>query len=289
MLRCLSCEYEFKKTTSKCPKCSFKPTEINGIEHFAISLSSDSGYKDDFFHEFLELERESFWFLHRNKVISQAINLFCRKKGNYLEIGCGTGMVLEMVAQDFPQYNVVASELSSSGLACAIARIPSAQFIQMDARNIPYANEFDIIGIYDVLEHISEDIEVLANIYKALKPGGILLITVPQHQFLWDSADVFACHKRRYSSKDLITKLNLSGFEILKSTSFVTILFPLMLISRLLFPRREKSDILKEHKTNPFTRAVLNIAMKIELQLLGFGLAFPFGGSLLVVAKKKER
>jgi len=90
----------------------------------------------------------------------------------FLEIGCGTGHVLSGVARAYPGTKIYGSELFPAGLAFAAEREPAADFMQMDARHIPFIDEFDVIGAFDVLEHIKEDEQVLAQMYSALKPGG---------------------------------------------------------------------------------------------------------------------
>ena len=89
-----------------------------------------------------------------------------------------------------------------------------------------YAAEFDAIGAFDVLEHIVDDEMVLRETNKALKSGGGLLLTVPQHQFLWSAADESARHVRRYSSRDLREKVERAGFKVIRMTSFVSFCYP---------------------------------------------------------------
>ena len=64
--------------------------------------------------------------------------------------------------------------------------------IQMDARSIPYTDEFDVVGAFDVLEHVEQDAEALSAMYRACRTGGGILITVPQHKFLWSAVDEYA-------------------------------------------------------------------------------------------------
>ena len=77
----------------------------------------------------------------------------------------------------------------------------------MDARRIPFEREFDVVGAFDVLEHIVEDEDVLGQMFKATRPGGGLLVTVPQHPFLWSASDEHAMHQRRYSRAELRRKV----------------------------------------------------------------------------------
>jgi len=111
----------------------------------------------------------------------------------------------------------------------------------MDARKIPFEEEFDVIGLFDVIEHIEEDDLVLSQVNSALKSNGVVIITVPQHMCLWSAADEYACHIRRYSKYEIEQKITNAGFEILRSTSFVTLLLPALFLSRM---QKSQSKIL---------------------------------------------
>jgi len=160
--------------------------------------------------------------------------------------------------------------------------------MQMDARRLPFEGEFDMVTAFDVIEHIAEDELVLRNFHKAIKPGGACLITVPQHQWLWSPVDEAACHQRRYSARELHDKVEAAGFRIVRSTSFVTLLLPLMLASRLAARRAGKaggSDALALH---PALDKLLEAVMWVEQLLIRCGISLPIGGSRLVVLERKE-
>ena len=125
------------------------------------------------------------------------------------------------------------SEIYSEGLDYAANRVKRAALFQMDARDIPFESEFDVIGAFDVLEHIEEDEQVLEQVFRAVSPGGGIMLTVPQHRFLWSQQDEYACHVRRYEAKELRDKVEKAGFQVEWATSFVTLLLPLMVMSRL--------------------------------------------------------
>ena len=91
----------------------------------------------------------------------------------------------------------------------------------------------------------ADDEAVLASIHGALKPGGIVIVTVPQHMWLWSATDEQAMHKRRYTRRELTAKLEAAGLEILKFTSFVTVLLPVMYASRLTKRQRPRRDFRK--------------------------------------------
>ena len=142
-----------------------------------------------------------------------------------------------------------------------------------------------ITRLFDVLEHIKEDTDVLRQIYLALKPGGYLLITVPQHQWLWSSFDVFSCHERRYSAKDLHKKIKHAGFEIIRSSSFVSGLLPVMYIDRI-SKKKMEYNLFSGLELNVFMNNFFSFFLSLDILLIRFGINLPLGGSRFVVAKK---
>jgi hypothetical protein len=144
---------------------------------------------------------------------------------------------------------------------------------------------YEVIGAFDVLEHIAEDVLVLENLTRALTHRGYLLITVPQHTWLWSSVDEQACHVRRYSRRELLRKLRSVGLEIEYVTSFVSLLLPMMVMAR----RRAQDtdyDPMSEFRLATWLNLSLEAVMSLELILLKLGMTFPMGGSLLVLARK---
>ena len=224
----------------------------------------------------------------RNRLILWALRRYCPGFDSFLEIGCGTGYVLSGVARAFPSAVLHGSEIFQAGLAFAISRTPGVDFMQMDARDIPFVDEFAAIGAFDVLEHIEEDSRVLFQMHAALRPDGVLLLTVPQHDWLWSPLDDSTFHVRRYSSADLHRKVREAGFEIVRSTSFVSCLLPLMLLSRLLARVRPPrgGNGLPELEINAALNRVFELLMGLEFRFIRLGLSLPLGGSRLLVARK---
>ena len=116
----------------------------------------------------------------------------------------------------------------------------------------------------------------------------MILVTVPQHQWLWSKVDEEACHVRRYSAGELQRKLETAGFKILRSTSFVSTLLPAMVVSRLSWRGKpvESSDGMDELKISPWLNAIFGYMLGVESWFIGFGANLPFGGSLLVIGMK---
>ena len=284
---CLCCSTPFAAATWKCPLCGNTPEVKAGFLSFAPELSSDDGFKDSYFHELVTLEARNFWFRARNKLISWALRRYFSDAKNFLEIGCGTGFVLSGLAATNPGLKLAGSEISSAGLAYASQRIPDADFFQMDARSIPFVNEFDVVGAFDVLEHIEADEAVLNQMWQAVRPGGGIILTVPQHDFLWSQTDESACHVRRYDAQSLVNKIVDSGFIVERKTSFVSFLLPLMMAARMRHMKvDDKYDVLAELRIGGITNVVLEKIMDVERLAICSGLSFPVGGSLLLAARK---
>lgn len=259
----------------------------NGFPAFAPDLAANEGFRDDLFDELARLEAKNFWFRARNRLIQWALRRYFPAAKNFLEVGCGTGFVLAGVASVFPRLKLFGSEISSAGLVHAARRVESAELFQMDARAIPFRDEFDVIGAFDVLEHIHEDEAVLREMYCAVRPGGGIVLTVPQHAFLWSQTDAHARHVRRYAAQDLTAKVEAAGFRVEQMTSFVSLLLPLMMVSRARQPvTNESYDPLVELKIGGVANAVLEKIMDVERLVIRAGLNFAAGGSLLMVARK---
>lgn len=250
------------------------------------AASPQAGFKPEYFESLYVLEEGNFWFVHRNRLIIWALQKFAPVIQNFLEVGCGTGYVLTGISKAFPHITLYGSEFFAEGLAFAQQRLPQAELFQLDARTIPYKERFNAIGAFDVLEHIAEDEQVLSQIHQALTPQGVLFLSVPQHPWLWSAADDYAMHVRRYTRNALTDKLAHQGFTVRYITSFVFLLLPLMVISRLMKQKREAYHPEDEFKIAPWLNQLLGLLLKVELGLIKAGFTFPVGGSLFVVAIK---
>jgi SAM-dependent methyltransferase len=286
MKRCLRC-YDIYQQDNECLSCGAMIEIIDGFESFSPEHAIDGkGFKIESFAYLANLEEKSFWFRARNRLIIFALEKFAPDFKSFLEIGCGTGFVLSGIAKKFKNVNLYGSELFSVGLSYAVKRLPFAKLMQMDARNIPFVNEFDCIGAFDVLEHIEEDELVLKNIYNALGQNGMLFLTVPQHPSLWSATDELACHVRRYTSVDLNNKLKKAGFKIIMSTSFVSTLLPMMYISRMLNKLSKKKNVTGDLELPKLLNYFFEKILNFEVFLIKQGICFPIGGSRFIVAKK---
>jgi SAM-dependent methyltransferase len=226
-----------------------------------------------------------FWFTARKRLICWALLRYFPSMRAFCDVGCGTGATLRAVAKTFPSLPLTGVDYFSEGLSLARTSVPQANIIQGDIYTLPAAaSESDVIGVFDVLEHLDDDIGALSSLHAALNPGGGLILTVPQHRTLWSVADEIGHHRRRYSRKDLVDKVCSTGFEVMFVTSFVSLLLPFLWLSRKRASRPE--DAYAELKIRPLPNALLSMVMRMEFWLIKAGLSLPVGGSLLLLARR---
>ena len=285
---CIKCDQRFEARNWQCPHCSHTPDLIDGHVAFASEIARESeGFEADYFPRLADQEAGNFWFRSRNRLLIWALKKYFPKAENLLEIGCGTGFVLSGFKQAFPHLVLSGSEVFSEGLGFAAARLPKVELFQMDARRIPFRDEFDVIGAFDVLEHIKQDEEVLAQMHQATRKGGGILITVPHHRWLWSPVDEFARHVRRYETRELRDKVKRAGFSVVRLTSFVSLLLPILIASR--FKQRmtgQEVDPSAEYNISKLLNATLEKVLDAERTAIRAGLSFPAGGSVLLVARR---
>jgi len=286
MKRCLRCERRFDLPGWRCPACGFAPGTILGLPAFAVGLAAgDIGY-DAWRFELLDgLENEHFWFRSRSRLIVWALRRHFPRAQSLLEIGCGTGSVLASIAEAAAVPRLAGSEAHAAALAFAARRAAGAELLQMDARRIPYREEFDVVGAFDVIEHIEDDAQVLREMFATCRRGGGVMVSVPQHPWLWSGRDVAARHRRRYTRSELLGKLAAAGFARPWTTSFVTLLLPLLYASRRARPGAA-APASAELQVAPALNAVLGAILDVERALIRLGVRWPMGGSLLAVAHK---
>lgn len=284
MKLCLACGYSFESEKWVCPGCEHQPSEHDGLVRFCDDPPAETGgFKKEYFARLAQLEPGNFWFRARNQLIIWALQTYFPTATSLFEVGCGTGFVLAGIRQAATGLRLAGSELFRDGLLFARDRLPKVALYQIDARQIPFECEFDVVGAFDVLEHIAEDELVLSEMFKATKPGGGILLTVPQHQFLWSELDRHSMHQRRYNRVELRGKVEGAGFRVERITSFVSFLLPLMMLSRRM---RKDQDLWAEFQINRSLNVLLEKILGVERALIRSGLSFPAGGSLLLVARK---
>ena len=185
-------------------------------------------------------ENYYWWHVGKNLLLEVLLNkFFNNKKGNMeiLEVGCGTGSILETLSK---WGNIAGLDISSKAVEASRHR-GFQNVICEDLLQYNTDTKYDLIVAMDVLEHIQEDVGALKKIHSLLKPNGKIIISVPVHKFLWSSRDEALHHKRRYHKVEIKQKIIDSSFKILQGSYFVfAMFFPITIILTLdtLFRRK---------------------------------------------------
>ena len=239
----------------------------------------------------LEIEEHSFWFQHRNNCILQCLKRF-PPAGAMFDVGGGNGYVA--LAMQKSGYETVLVEPGVEGARNARQRglnnvicstLENARFV---ARSLP------AIGLFDVLEHISDSGRFLNELRQSLIGGGRLYLTVPAYEFLWSVDDDFAGHARRYTQSSLIRELVVAGFDVEYASYFFTLLpFPIFLTrtipSRLGVRSSANSNGgVREHLSSTNVGRWLGAVFDWELRSIAAGRSLPFGSSCLMVARSRS-
>jgi SAM-dependent methyltransferase len=279
--RCLSCSTAFSDGW-RCPACGFEPA-ANGYLDFVTAVGDT--FPAESFELLARVEEQSFWFRARNELIVWAVSRYFPAAASFFEIGCGTGFVLRGLHERRPELALAGGEPFTGGLNVARSRLPDVPLYRVDGASLPFEHEFDVIGAFDVLEHIEDDEAVLRELSRVVKPGGGLLVTVPQHPRLWSAVDTYSRHVRRYTRHELVQKVSGAGFVPIRATSFVSVLLPLLALSRRNAKEGERYDPDTEYRLPAAVDTVLERVLGAERALIRGGLSLPVGGSLLVVAR----
>jgi len=241
---------------------------------------SDAAYR---FDRLAAAQSWHFWFVRRAMLLGWALRTYFPGARSFLEVGCGTGAVAAALSESLPDLQITAGDARIAGLEFAKRRAPRVDIVQCDASDMPFESEFDAAGAFDVIEHLDDDVGALGAMRDVVKPGGGLLLTVPQHPWLWSEVDEFSHHRRRYTRAELRSKLASAGLQMLRMTSFVSVGVPLLWISRRI-PQPFDPD--RELKISRPTNAMLSWLLALEHRMIAAGLSLPIGTSLLAVARR---
>lgn len=285
---CIKCHTSIATTIWACAACGWQATNSAGVVCLAPEMAQNNdGYHEPLFDEYERIQRTHFWFVYRRRLILQVLRRYFPAFTSFLDVGCGTAENLLAVSEHFPDARLCGGEPSLQALKVA-RRKTSAQFLQMDARAIPFAKAFDVIGAFDVIEHVDEDELVLREMRRACTRDGGIALTVPQHPSLWSHTDESARHKRRYTRRDLLLKVRAAGFDPVYVTSFMSILLPAMMLSRLLQRSTRPEDGVDDgFRIAGTLNRVFGGICEMERRLIEGGVRFPAGGSLLLVARTR--
>jgi SAM-dependent methyltransferase len=242
----------------------------------------------DLYERMYIYEGGNWWYKGRRELITDMIrrvHLAPSKAAlRILDVGCGTGLN----SKSFELFGQV-SGLDMSKEALKFCKLRGrTDLIRGSADSLPVKDgTIDIVCALDVLEHIEDDFSAMKEINRVLKPGGFLILTVPAFMSLWSSHDESLHHKRRYTRKNLLQNLKISGFTINKSTYWNFFLFPAVASIRLIRKKKSATEVRDDIADLPniINKLLINVLV-LENALIRLGISFPVGVSIFCICKK---
>lgn len=247
---------------------------------------SHSGMSPEIYEEVARVEEKHFWMRARAEYIVSVFNEIVRKDAKIIEIGSSTGNIARVLKR--AGYNdVAAGDVHESALGFAGA-YGISECYQFDLMRAPFQGHFDAVGLFDVFEHLDDEAAAAANISRMLRPGGVVLATVPAHMWLWNREDAVASHRRRYTLSQFRAIFEKAGFSILNARYFFASIVPLLFLrSRF---HRDRGEVLPEDfkdrfRVNPAVNWLLGKILDCENRFFS-KTGFCCGGSIMLVARK---
>jgi SAM-dependent methyltransferase len=237
------------------------------------------------YQQMAELDDRHWWYRARRRILADLIRREVRPPANaqILEIGCGTGHNLAMLGEfghvDGLELDEEARAISERRLGRKVMSSPLPELAEVSDRH------YDLIGAFDVIEHIDDDAAALVSIATKLKPGGKFVMAVPAHQWMWSAHDVVNHHKRRYSRRALKALIDGSPLALEKIGFFNSLLFPLAVAERAASKLRGKESADVALPPAPLNSG-LELIFGLERHLVG-RLPLPIGLSLFAVASAR--
>jgi SAM-dependent methyltransferase len=236
-----------------------------------------------------EVEGTHWWFAGRRRIIAAFVEEICRGlktgRASILDVGCGTGANLELLAQ----YGD-AEGVDISGDALEFCRARGLQKVRLGAaETLPYEDgSFDLVTALDVVEHLDDDVGGLREMRRVLKPGGRALLFVPAFMFLWGVQDDVSHHRRRYTLKNLRGAVREAGFEVERATYANISFFAPILAGRMVMRATGIRPASENNINVSALNGLLGRILGAESTLLRH-MNFPFGVSALCVARRVEQ
>jgi 2-polyprenyl-3-methyl-5-hydroxy-6-metoxy-1,4-benzoquinol methylase len=266
---------------------------IDGIKAFNPEISDSEDFNIDGIESLVRAEaNQHFWNKSRAELINKYFCRFVDLNDKILEIGCGTGYIADKISESGYK-NIALSDIHFQSFKYAKQLYGFKDLYQFSIFDPPFAEEFDVISLFDVIEHLDNDIEALKSVALMLKSGGKIILTIPAHQILWHRGDRVAGHKRRYNLSNINEAIKKAGFKRITSKYFfVTIFLPLLIRS---FTQRDNGSKISSYekefeskvKINKISNYIFYKICQLENKIHRFMPNF-FGGSIILVAQKND-
>ena len=246
----------------------------------------------DFYQRNYWAEEHHWWYLGRRRILLRLLDGWVPpvnggRERQVLDVGCGTGGMLSHLGRYGDAFGVDMHEQAVR--FCHTRGLEHVQLV--DDPPYPFADEqFDLVTVLDVIEHVDDDVAVLKEISRVLRPDGILLVTVPAYMSLWGGEDVISHHRRRYRSGQLRERMIAADLEVQRLSYFNTLFFPAVAGIRLARRLSANSDTRVDSDSDVSVpnavNEVLTRLFAAEAPLIE-RMNLPFGVSILGLATKR--
>lgn len=259
----------------------------NGV--WVSKINEEIYYPSDANKVYEEIEENSFWFKQRNKFLIEAIKKFASKPKLFADVGGGNGFTAREIQRH--GFETILIEPGKFGIESAkkrgVTHLINSSLHVADFRNEVFQN----IGLFDVVEHIKDDVTFLKEINRILTVDGVVFVTVPAFEGLWSQNDDNAQHYRRYTLSTFSAMAKKAGLKTIYSTYFFSLLPIAIFIFRSL-PYKlgiRYGSIYKkaanEHKEGPGS-VIMKWMGLIEMKVLRKNQKLICGSSCLIVLRK---
>lgn len=258
---------------------------------------SQSGWTDDLtlMHEDLTGENHYMDKASRGNAVRALSPILGRSNPTILEIGCSSGFLLKELKRRAGHGTIVGSDFISGPLVKLSGHLRGIPLLQFDITQCPLEDSsFDGVVMLNVLEHIQDDCKALKQVYRILRPGGLVVIEVPAGPHLYDFYDKHLMHYRRYRLDDLKALAQKTGFEVTRASHLGFFLYPLFSLMKKR-NRKKEGSLSKSEQSSLVSRQIkrvhdnplLHLLMRAELAV-GKYISYPAGIRCLMVLRKEN-
>ncbi len=259
-------------------------------------------YDETGFEVLVQMQREHFWYRGRHKLLLNVVKKeVFRRFGNAcglraIDMGGGCGGWVEYLhahsGGNFQQLALGDSSMRALTLAEPVVGSFATRY-QIDLLDLGWSEEWDVVFLLDVLEHIRDHGEALRQVCKSIRMGGLLFVTTPALKCFWTYNDDLAHHQRRYCRQDFRALGEQANLELLRTDYFMFFLSPALLLSRMLFrrpmlatPEQLQAHLARTHRipARPINELLAKV-FSIEASLVN-SVDFPWGASILAVFRR---
>ena len=262
----------------------------DGIIEYLDPLDIEISYPKDMYEQYGTEADAGYWVIHRSNEILRELKQFGLSQ--LVEVGAGTGSVCGFLAQN--GIEITAIEPLKAGAMSIQKKGVQTICGRLEIVNFP-PESIKAYGVFDVLEHIENPIQLLDEMYRTLEPGGYLFVTVPCGQWLWGELDKSLGHYRRYSTRTINEVVSRSGFIRIKSRYlFLSLVLPAFIMRAIPFRlgiRKSEQQVLETVQSEQSSKIVVNTIMKFVFSFESFisKLApLPYGLTIFMIAQKPK-